>query len=809
MFKNWLKIAFINYRKNWLSTCINLLGLSLGLTAFLLVFLNWQDEKSYEKWIPEGDNVFYIERILGPKSYNSVSSYPFLDTSKKLFPEIQNFSVINYWETSKSRLLADGRSSYATYADVSEDFFKVLPFPLVAGSYDNLFVDESSIALSEDVAKQLFGEDYKQSIGKTITKDDTGKKVVVQAIYKLPSESENTIFRPGYAIRHEGIKYDKNNWSNHGFFGFYRLKPNTNIAELENKLSALQTKELNIALKKEGWPLLQQPIKIRLVNVKEMRLESKTGGLQGVDKKAIVILLSLAGLILLLSGINFINLNTAQASQRAKEVGIRKSLGGSKKSLIFQFLVETFILYFLAFIISIVLLEYLLPFYGKFLDKTIKIGSPILYLYTFLIVVVFAFISGIIPSVYLSNFKPIETLKGNFSRSKHGIWLRNSVLTIQIIISSFFIISSLVINKQVNHMMEKDLGFNGEQVYQLDFMKDSWANDFNYRKYNLYKEKIKHFPGVIDVTGSFQTIGNGVQGSTAIKYKRDSTKYVDAGVGAIDLNFIKFYKIKFAAGRDFNPKLTSDTTRGIIVNEAFVKDIGWTSQEAVGKQMSSGTDAKAKDLEIIGVVKDFNFGDVQREVTPVMFFNYDRFWTKNALMNLQIKLAPENMDENLVRIKKYWETEVEAGYPLQGEFINKTFAKTFDKYKKQQTLFSVLNIMVLTVALLGLFALSSLMIEQKLKTVVIRKTLGASDSQLIMVLTKQFLVITLVAVLISVPISYFFMNEWLKDFAFRIDMPWFPYVVSLVLLLILTFVVVSIKAYQATKVNLVKYLKYE
>ena len=162
MFKNWLKIAFINYRKNWLSTCINLLGLSLGLTAFLLVFLNWQDEKSYEKWIPEGDNVFYIERILGPKNYNSVSSYPFLDTSKKLFPEIQNFSVINYWDSSKSRLLADGRSSYATYADVSEDFFKVLPFPLVAGSYDNLFVDESSIALSEDVAKQLFGEDYKK-----------------------------------------------------------------------------------------------------------------------------------------------------------------------------------------------------------------------------------------------------------------------------------------------------------------------------------------------------------------------------------------------------------------------------------------------------------------------------------------------------------------------------------------------------------------------------------------------------------------------------------------------------------------------
>ncbi|MDV2447198.1 antibiotic ABC transporter permease [Elizabethkingia anophelis] len=809
MLRNWIKIAFSNYKKNWLTTLINLLGLSVGLTVFLLVFLNWQDEKSYEQWVPEGDNVYYAERVFNHKDFNAVCSYPFLEVSTKMFPEIQDFSVINYWENNKARLLTDGRSSYNSYAEVSEDFFKILPFPLLAGSYNNLLVDENSIALSEDVAKQLFGDNYKQGIGKTITKDENGKKVVVQAIYKLPAENENTIFRPGYAIRNSNIDRNKDIWSNNSFFGFFRVKPGTNISELENKLSAIQTKQQNIELKQAGWPEMKKPIEIHLVNIKKMRLDAKSGGLEGTDKKTILILLSLSGLILILSAINFINLNTAQASQRAKEVGLRKSFGSSKGQLIVQFLLETFIIYFIAFLLSMILLEFLLPLYGKFLNKTIRIRGADIYIYTLLILFVFALISGIVPAVYLSNFKPIQTLKGNFSRSKHGIWLRNSILTLQIIISSFFIISSLVIYSQVDYMMQKDLGFHGEQVYQLNFNKISWDNNYNMKKYQLYSEKIKHFPGVVDVTGSSQTLGNGVNSTTGIKYKRDSTKSVDAGVGAIDLNFMKFYKIKFLSGRDFDPKLTTDTTRAIVVNEAFVQKIGWNNQEAIGKEMTSNTDSKARNMLIVGVVKDVNFGDVQYKVQPMMFFNYDRYWTRNNLINLQIKLSGDNIAGNVERIKKYWETEVEPGYPFNGDFVNKNFAKTFDKYKKQRLLFSILNAVVLVVALLGLFALSSLMIEQKLKDVAIKKTLGASDGTLIKDLTRKFLWITTLAVLISIPVSYYFINEWLKEFVYRIEMPLWPYVLSLIILLLLTFLVVSIKAYRATKVELVKYLKYE
>ncbi|ASW75181.1 hypothetical protein IQ37_00995 [Chryseobacterium piperi] len=808
MVRNWLKIALTSYRKNWLTTVINLLGLSIGLTIFLLVFLNWQDDKSYEKWVPQGENVYYLERQIDKNFYNSVSSYPMLETSHKLFPEIQEFSVINFWDVNKSRLLAEGRSSYASNGGVTEGFFKVLPFPLIAGSYQNIFADDHSVALSEDVAKQLFGEGYKQSIGKIVFREEGGKKLVVQAVYKLPNEKENTIFRPGFLTRETNVDPNKQTWSNNSFFGFFRIKPGTNISVLEDQLSKLQVQQLNIELAKDGWPQVKS-IKIRLVNIRDMRLDAKSGGLEGSDKKSILILLSLAVLILLLSGINFINLNTAQASQRAKEVGIRKSLGSSKGQLILQFLLEALLLYITAFLISMVLIELLLPIYGKFLGKTIRIEGTQLYIYTLLIVLGFAFVSGIIPAVYLANFKPIQTLKGNFTRSKNGIWLRNSILTLQLIISSFFIISSLIIYKQVDHMMEKDLGFHGDQVYQINFKKISWDDNFNMRKYQLYKEKIKTFPGVIDITGSSQTIGNRVNSTSSVKYKRDSTKYVDAGVGAIDLNFMKFYQIKFLAGKDFNPNITSDTTRGIVVNEAFIRTIGWPQQEAIGKEMSSGMDDKSHSLMIIGVVKDFYYGGVEDKVPPMMFFNYDRYWTRNNLTNLQIKLSGDHIAENIERIKQYWEKEVEPGYPFEGNFVNKNFERNFDKFKKQRLLFSILNSVVLIVALLGLFALSSLMIEQKLKDIAIKKTLGASDGILIKDLTQKFLWITLFAVFISIPISYYFINEWLKDFAYRIEMPWWPYALSMVILLLLTFLVVSIKAYRATKVEMIKYLKYE
>lgn len=808
MLKNWLKIAFINYRKNWLSTIINLFGITVGLSISLLIYINYQNEKSYESWVPNKENIYLVEFQTGKSSYNTIVNYPFLFTANEMFQEIENYTVANNWVDYKQKVTTNNKSVYTNVTFATEDFFKILKFEKLAGSYDHLFVDDSSVAISEDVAKTLFGDDYLQSIGKIIISDNDGKRYMLHAIYKLPSNELNTVFRPGFIIRQPYINENKEHWTNSSYIGFFRLKPNTDIKLLEEKLSKLQSSHEKADAKKNGWTI-DFPSKAVLTNVQNIKLEAKGSGLDKTEKESLVILLGLSMLILLLSGINLINLKTAQAAQRAKEVGVRKAIGSTKKNLVVQFLIETFILCCSAYILSFAVVELFLPTYNKFLGKEIHLNDPKIFFGSAVLLLVFTLFAGIIPAVYLSNFKPIQTLKGNFSRSKHGVWLRNSVLSLQLIISSFFIICSLIINSQVDYMMKKDLGFKGDKVFQINFNQTNYDGDLNSRKYELQKNIIKRFAGVLDITGSAQTIGNGVSSTTGTKYIKDSTKTTSAGLGAIDFNYFDFYEIKFAAGRNINPILSSDTIKAIVVNEALVKKLGWNNDQALGKELSSGMDDKNKKLEIIGVIKDFYYGGVQNEVKPVFFFNYDRNWAKNQMVNLQIKMSGDNIEENVANIKKYWETKVEPGYPFNGEFVGKQFAKTFDKFQKQRTLFSILNIIVLIVALLGLFALSSLMIEQKLKDVAIKKTLGADEKTIVWDLTKKFVWICFIAVIISVPLSYYAMNEWLKDFAYRIDMPAWPFVLSMILLIILTFSVVSFKAYHATRISLVKYLKYE
>ncbi len=811
MLKNWLKIAFINYRKNWLSTIINILGLSVGLCVFLLIFIHWQDEKSYEQHNPNKDNIYFIENGNASFGIMPSSSYPELTVSKEKFSEIEDYAIANSWSHYKTRLIAGKRSAYTSSCRASGSYFDFFPFERIAGSFKNAISDDNKMALSEETAKSLFGDEYKNCIGKTVKIDDSqNKEYVITAVYKNPTE--NTVFRPGFIMKHPDIGQQNSlQWTNYSYIGYFKIKPGTNIQNLEKKLSDQQVAQEKIMSEKWGEKYDEKNgAKVYLTPISKMKLEEKSEGVEKGDKKSIMILLSLSALILLLSGINLINLKTAQASQRAKEVGVRKVVGSSKSKLVFQFLLETFMICFLAYIVAFAMVELLLPTYNKFLNKEIKLNDPNLFIYTGLLLIVFSLISGLIPALYLSNFKPINTLKGNFARSRHGIWLRNSILTLQLIISSFFIICSLVIHTQVNYMMNKDLGFKGDQVINIQFKKTDWQNDYNSKKYVRLKNEVSKIAGVEDITGSINSIGMGFSNASVVRSALDTLKSVEnVIVGGIDYNYFKFYKIKFASGRDMDLRFASDTISGAIANETFIKKMGWNQNQALGKELITGWEEKGHNYKIIGVVKDFYMTGMDKPIEPMVFFNYDRNWAKNNMGNLQIKISGNDINGTLERIKEFWTTKAEPGYPYEYNFVDKQFAKTYEKFQKQQTLFTTLNIVVLVIALLGLFALSSLLIEQKLKDVAIKKTLGADERTIVWDLTKRFLLICVIAVFISIPFGYYAMNEWLKDFAYRIDMPIWPYVLSLFLLLILTFVVVSFKAYRATKINLVKYLKYE
>ena len=813
MIKNWIKIAFSNYKKNWLSTIINILGLSVGLCIFLLVFIYWLDEQSYEQWNPNKDNIYLVENTTADFGTMVVSSYPELSVSKERFKEIESFAIVNGWSNYKFRLIAGERSVYTSNARVSDSFFEFFPFEKVAGSYKNAVNSDGKMAISEETAKALFGKEYKNCIGKTVKMDDSENKIyVVTAVYKLPKE--NTVFRPGFVTKHPNLlkenEYDKQ-WTNYSYVGYFKLKPGADIDALEKKLSDQQTEQEKIAAEKWGEKYDEKiRAEVSLIPISKMKLDAKSEGVDKGDKKSIMILLVLSTLILVLSGINLINLKTAQAAQRAKEVGVRKALGSTKLKIIIQFLLEVFIICIVSYILALAMVDFILPFYNQFLNKEIKLNNPYIFIYSAFLLAFFAFISGVIPALYLSGYKPINTLKGDFFRSRNGIMLRNSILTIQLVISSFFIICSFIIYLQVKYMMNKDLGFKGDQIVQIGFNKTDWRNDYNYKKYLRLKNEVSKIPGVVDITSSVFKIGEGMINTSRVRYATDTTKSVDdVGVGGVDHNYFEIYKLQILSGRNLDSKFASDTMSGVVANETFIKKMGWNKEQALGKEVLPGWEERKKKYKILGVVKDFYINGVEKPVEPLLLFNADRNWSKNNLANLQIKLNSNDINGTLNRIKEFWLTKAEPGYPFMYDFIDKKFAKTFEKIQRQQTLFTILNTLVLIVALLGLFALSSLMIEQKLKDVAIKKTLGASSSVLIKDLTRKFLWITFIAVLVSIPVSYYFMNEWLKDFAYRIEMPWWPYLLSLVILLVLTFFVVSIKAYRATKIDLVKYLKYE
>jgi len=803
MLQNWLKIAFINYKKNWLSTFINLFGLTVGLTGFMLILMHWNDEESYEKWNPKKDNIYYFQTYNKKENtYGAAISVPLAENAKKRISEVEDFVLMTN-TGSAYKMTTKYKSVYQENGFAfSENFFNFFPFKLISGSYKNALKNDTDIIISKQTALNLFGKT--DVIGETIKINTTN--FIVTAVYELPEG--NTQINPNFVIKPaDQLKNDKEQWGNFNYGCFFMLKKGADPRTFEKKF--LDIIMLRAKLQSKGSGITSQqyidmygPTDSLLTPLDKIKLHAKSTWFGMPDFKTLLILFTLSVLIVILSAINFINLKTAQSSQRAKEVGVRKAIGSSKTSLIFQFLLETFIICIMSYFLSLVLTEILLPSFNKFFNKEITMNDWRIYFYSLLMVLLVTLISGIIPAIYLSNFKAIETLKGNFSRSKHGIWLRNGILSIQLVISSFFIIGGLIVHSQVKYMMNKDLGYDGKQVYQINF------NEYGQKpwlKYERLKAEMAKISGVESI--SYSEVPPGTY-----NFSNSNMDYLDTSIqaqhGSMDYDYPQFIGAKLLKGRWLNPKLASDTINTVLVNEAFVRKFGWTNDQAIKREIKPGFDYKP--YKIVGIVKDFNIRSLKSEVEPIIFFHYrETEWKRYNMDNIQVKIKANDIDGTINRLKDYWTSKVEQGYPFNGYFINKQFAKSFEKYQKQQTLFTILNAMVLMVALLGLFALSSLMIEQKLKDVAIRKTLGASESTLVFGLTKQFLWISAMAVFVSIPISFYLMNEWLKDFAYRIDMPVFPYIFSLVILLLLTFAVVSIKAYRATKVNLVKYLKYE
>lgn len=805
MINNWIKIAFRNFAKNKLATFINVFGLTIGMVGVILTILYWKDELSYNQWNPEKDNVYQVVHQMGDGDIWSSGTIPEGPKLKEKFPEVTDYLYLD-WMTG-ALVQSNGKSTYLNgLLSVTPQFFNFFPFEFTEGSANGVLNDLQSVTISQKWKNQLFPETT--ALGKSIKIE--GKDYIVKGVYENDLNSSE---QPDAVIPLNWNELWNNNstaWGNYSYKLYVKLKPGSLSPGLLKKFNheVFYVNQILPTAKESGMTAEQVVEKygetqILLDKLNDMRLFSKgDGGTIGKGNASLLyIMTGLSIVILLLSCVNFINLSTANALKRAKEVGVRKALGAQRKNVILQFILESFILCLFAFVLALALSEVLLPYFNEYFNKSLelKFGSMLLYLAMILAVVVL--ISGLFPALYLSKFQPLKVLKGNFSRSKSGVWVRNGLMGFQFFISAFFFVGGLVVYMQVQYMMNRDLGFKADQTAVV-YM-NNYKDTTRYEKFELIKQTFKNIDGVEAISSGMRVPGYMSNNSSNLNYQEKSVQTTSC---AMDYDFLDLMNVKLISGRKLSPEIASDSTQNILVNETLVKKLG--IKDPIGIEVQSGmNDQKFK---IVGVVQDFFVEGFRREINPTIFFHWKTVnWQKRNLSAVLFKINPEKTESAMNEIEKRWKTQVEPGYPFNYSFIDQQFARTYDQYKKQKNIFFILTTVVVLIALLGLFGLVSFIIEQRMREISIRKVLGADSGDIVKMFSKTYVIVASISVILSIPVTYYLMQKWLENFVYRIDLPWWPFLVAFVVIILLAFLVVSIRALRATKNNPVIYLKYE
>ena len=811
MIFNWFKIFIYHLKQNKLFSFLNVLGLSIGVAGVIFAILYWNNENAYDQWNPEKENVYQVINKIGiTGDIWASNSIPFGETCKATIPEIESICFLNstYYNNAPIKYL--GRKVMDEKITIADNgFFDVFPFPIVKGSKTNILKEINSVALSEEAAKLLFNNE--DPIGKSI--NYSNKFYTVKAVYHLirPSSLEpNYVFG---GIQRDG---DKNSWGNFNYGLLIKIKKGADAAVVLKKIQNVNFVNRTLKDAKESGQTVAQYVKengeitVILDQLKTARLHgTKTSGGRNFAEgrgnlQLLYIMVGLSILILTLSLVNYINLATASAIKRAKEVGVRKIVGATKNQIIAQFIFETAMIVTLAIIFSLAIVELTLPHYNTFLKKNLTINGGEFYLQLIFIFGLVIILAGIFPAIYISNFETLKVLKGNFSRSKSGIWIRNSMLIFQFGIATFFIIGALIVNSQVSYMMNKDLGFSGDQIIRIPYNYPDPLKKTD--KYLTAKQEISKIPGVQDVSTFAGSFGNSSNSSSSFTH---NGIHVQPRNIEMDFGFLEMMKIKIVKGRDLLPQFASDTVSNMLMNETLVKILNL--KNPVNTIITSGFGEESTGnlkFKIVGVVKDFNITGLQDKIQPMVFINLKTLkW--NNFGNVYVKVSPDNLTETLAKLKTYWEKNVNPDYPFDYEFVNKGFAKTYQEQVKQKDLFFILNLVVIIIAVFGLFALASFSMERRLKEIAIRKTLGAETNILLKELSKQYIIFCLLGFGIGIIPGYILLQKWLENFAFRIGISVIPFSIAFVSLLVLTLLIVLTKAYQVTKIDILKYLKYE
>jgi putative ABC transport system permease protein len=808
MIKNYLKIAFRSLWKNKGYSAINIFGLAVGLATCLLIMLYVWDELSYDKYNENADRIYRVDGDLqfgGNHFIMAVAPDPMGPTLKKDYPAVAQYTRFRGYG---GVLVKKGNENLpedrVIYADST--LFDVFTLPMIYGDTKTALVNPHSIVITEKIAKKYFNST--DVVGQNLILNDTGNYKITAVIKNIPVQSH---FNFDFFISMSSTAESRQNiWVSNNFNTYILLKKGSDAKTLEAQFPAMlekyvgpQVKQLmNITMedfKKSGnWDrsLLTPLLQIHLHSNKTAELGPNSSILY------VYLFSSIAILLLLIACINFMNLSTARSSGRAKEVGVRKVLGSLRSNLIKQFLTESILISFIALILALLLAALLLPYFNQLAGKEMSIGlfnKPLLLPALLALVLVVGFLAGSYPAFFLSAFQPIEVLKGKLSGGFKNSWLRSGLVIFQFWVSIILLISTAVIYRQLNFIQNKDLGFKREQVLVMHNTNALGTQT------KAFKEEVIKIQGVSNVTmtGYLPTSVWRNDSPLFPDAVPDQKKALSAQIWNIDENYIPVLGMQILQGRNFSLQFPTDSS-GIILNEAALNLLGF--KDPINKPLyylNSFTDKKdLSAYHIVGIVKNFNFNSLREQVTPLALL-----W-KRQPGGMALRIDTKNTGNLVKEVESKWKA-MAPGQPFSFSFMDDDFNNLYNSEQRTGRIFISFAALAIFIACLGLFGLVTYAAEQRTKEIGIRKVLGASVSNIVGMLSKDFLKLVIISAVIAFPLAGWMMSRWLQDFAYRINIGWWVFLAAGLVALSIAFVTVCFQAIKAALMNPVKSLRTE
>ena len=791
-----LKLAFRNLLRHKTFAFINILGLVIGLVSCIVIGLYAYNELSFDTFNSNYANIYRINKNTNEKGkqaqQDGITPAELAPATTREIPEVVAATRFRPWfnEMLVSYDTVHLKLDDVAYADAS--FLKMFNYPLVNGDKNTALSEPSTAVITESTAKKYFGN--KNPIGKTLITLNNIPVKITGVAKDVPNNSSLAFtmlisWATTEATANKDYFFWMNSWTTNVAYTFVQLKPNADATKSGNKISALL--HAHFPEKEFQYSTYLQPLKdIHLKSADILYAEY----FRTNSGKIISTLMIIACFILLIACFNFINLTTAGALGRAKETGIQKVLGAKKSQLIKKFLAESFVLCTIALLLALITVTIVLPLFDKLANTQLTSSlllKPQILLSLIVLLLLLSFVAGFYPAIFLSRFKSADVFRNVIKAGKDS-WLRKTLVTTQFALSVLLIIATIVVNKQMHYLSTKDLGFNKDQVVVLQL-----ANTGLEEKGKELMNALKQNPNILSVSSSNRVPGQTMNGYGIIPEGHSLDEHIMVSEMETDANFASTYGIQLTQGRYFSSQMPTDTTNSIVINEALANMLGW--KNAVGKQLEVYEARKGK---VIGVMKDFNYASLREKVQPLAVI-----LTNNPLY-LSVKIKAGSIPSSLDYMQKTWK-QFTNEYPFDYFFLDEQLNHF---YSSDERLLYVLNIfaaLAIFIACIGLFGLSIYTARQRTKEIGIRKVLGASVTQLTMLLSEEFILLVVIAIIIATPLAWLLTNKWLEDFAYRINISGWIFFIAGMIAILIALATVSVQAIKAAIANPVRSLRTE